>query len=172
MNVTIDRGNLGREVIRNWEKIHLNVNLLMHGNWVAYFRTWRRRSLFSGRAQTCGNQSNVWNSRRLLRVTLKFMTKISFARIYLPRWTSWAEPQRSKIWGSVSGGDRVARARCPRSSVEDGQKCLKFKKHQRTTFFSPSENRCLPASSLKLEETRVCCRLRTVNAQDQHEGLE
>ena len=39
MNVTIDRGNLGREVIRNWDKIHLNVNLLMHGNWVAYFRT-------------------------------------------------------------------------------------------------------------------------------------
>ena len=39
INVTIDRGNLGREVIRNWDKIHLNVNHLMHGNWVAYFRT-------------------------------------------------------------------------------------------------------------------------------------
>ena len=32
-NVTIDQGNLGRRVIRNWDKIHLNVNLLMHGNW-------------------------------------------------------------------------------------------------------------------------------------------
>ena len=29
---------------------------------------------------------------------------------------------------------------------------LKFKEHQRATFFSPSENRCLPASTLKLEE--------------------
>ena len=38
-DVTIDRGNLGREVIRNWDKIHLNVNLLMHDNFVAYFRT-------------------------------------------------------------------------------------------------------------------------------------
>ena len=38
MNVTIDRGNLEREVIRNWDKIHLNVNLLMH-DWVAYFTT-------------------------------------------------------------------------------------------------------------------------------------
>ena len=38
-NVTIDRGSLGRRVIRNWDKIHLNVNFLMHGNWVAYFRT-------------------------------------------------------------------------------------------------------------------------------------
>ena len=48
----------------------------------------------------------------------------SFAWIYLPRWTSSAQPQRSKIWGSVSWGDRVARARCPRSSVEAGQKCV------------------------------------------------
>ena len=39
MNVTIDRGNLGRGVIRSWDKIHLYVNHLMHGNWVVYFRT-------------------------------------------------------------------------------------------------------------------------------------
>ena len=45
-----------------------------------------------------------------------------------------------------------ARARCPRSSVEAGQKCIKFKEHERATFFSPSENRCLPASTLKPEE--------------------
>ena len=59
MNVTIDRGNLGREVIRNWDTIHLNVNLPMHGTWVVYFKTYSCRSLFSGRALTCGNQSNV-----------------------------------------------------------------------------------------------------------------
>ena len=46
----------------------------------------------------------------------------------------------------------MARARCPRSSVEAGQKCVKLKEHERATFFSPSENRCLPASSLKPEE--------------------
>ena len=65
MNVTIDRGNLGREVMRNWDKIHLNVKFLMHGNWVAYIRTWSRRSLFSGRAPTCRDKSNVWSSQRL-----------------------------------------------------------------------------------------------------------
>ena len=32
-------------MIRNWDKIHLNVDFLMHDNWVAYFRTRRRRSL-------------------------------------------------------------------------------------------------------------------------------
>ena len=39
MDVTIDWGNLGTEVIRNWDNIHRNVNFLMHSNWVAYFRT-------------------------------------------------------------------------------------------------------------------------------------
>ena len=46
----------------------------------------------------------------------------------------------------------MARAMGPRSSVEAGQSVLKLTEHQRATFFSPSENRCLPASTLKPEE--------------------
>ena len=46
----------------------------------------------------------------------------------------------------------MARARCPRSSVEAGQSVLKFKEHERATFFSPSGNRCLPASNREPEE--------------------
>ena len=47
----------------------------------------------------------------------------------------------------------MARAMGPRSSVEAGQKCfLKLKEKNKATFFSPSENRCLSASSLKPEE--------------------
>ena len=42
--------------------------------------------------------------------------------------------------------------RCPRSSVEAGQKCLKLKEKNKATFFSPSENSCLPASTFKPEE--------------------
>ena len=49
---------------------------------------------------------------------------------------------------------------------------LTLKEHQRTTFFSPSESRCLPASTLKPEEREFCCRLRCVNAYDQQKGLE
>ena len=69
----------------------------VHDNWVASFRIWSRRSLFSGRAPTCRNQSNVWNSQRLLHVTLKFETKILrsdwFAQVILISVTP-------KIWGS------------------------------------------------------------------------
>ena len=37
---------------------------------------------------------------------------------------------------------------------------LKLKEQERATFFSPSEKRCLPASTLKPEEREFCCRLR------------
>ena len=100
----------------------------MHGNWVVYFRTWRRRCLFSGRALTCRSRSNVWNSQKPIARHHQNSRPKSFVRISLPKWTSSAQPQRSKIWGSVSGRDRVARARCPRSSVEAGQKCVEIKK--------------------------------------------
>ena len=47
----------------------------------------------------------------------------------------------------------MARARCPRSSVEAGKKrFIKLKEQQRATFFSSPENRCQPASTLKPEE--------------------
>ena len=46
----------------------------------------------------------------------------------------------------------MARARCPRSSVEAGKNVFKLKEHERAAFFSSPENRCLPASTLKPEE--------------------
>ena len=47
----------------------------------------------------------------------------------------------------------MARARCPRSIVEAGQKCIKkYRGKNKATLFSPLENRCLPASTLKPEE--------------------
>ena len=96
----------------------------IHDTWVASFRTWSLQNCRQsyGRTQTCRNQSNMWNSRKLLHVTLKFETKI--LRSGEPHQRS---PNRSKIWGSVSGRGRVARARCPRSSVEAGQKSVKIK---------------------------------------------
>ena len=37
--VTIDQGNLIRGVRRSWNDDILNVDHLMHDNWVAYFKT-------------------------------------------------------------------------------------------------------------------------------------
>ena len=46
----------------------------------------------------------------------------------------------------------MARARCREAAWKLAKSVLKLKEHERATFFSPSENRCLPASSLKPEE--------------------
>ena len=46
----------------------------------------------------------------------------------------------------------MARARCPRSSVKAGQKCVKTEGEKQSNILQPSENRCLLASTLKPEE--------------------
>ena len=38
-NVTIDRGKLVRNVFTDWNVDQLNVDHVMHDNWVAYFKT-------------------------------------------------------------------------------------------------------------------------------------
>ena len=38
-NITIDQGNLTKGVIKSCDNSRLNVDHLMHGNWVAYFKT-------------------------------------------------------------------------------------------------------------------------------------
>ena len=53
LKVTIDQGDLMKSVITSWNEDLLDVDHLTHDNWVVYFKTWSRRSLFSGRAQTC-----------------------------------------------------------------------------------------------------------------------
>ena len=46
----------------------------------------------------------------------------------------------------------MARARCPRSSVEAGQKCIKLKRTRKSIILLTFGNKCLPASILKPEE--------------------
>ena len=39
VKVTADQGNLVRNVITNWNEYLLNVDHLMHDNWIVYFKT-------------------------------------------------------------------------------------------------------------------------------------
>ena len=52
-------GRPDKNVITSWNEDLLDVDHLTHGNWVVYFKTWSRWSLFSGWAQTRRDQSNV-----------------------------------------------------------------------------------------------------------------
>ena len=93
-----------------------------------------------------------------MRVTLEFETKNLSLGYLLSKWNSSAQPQRSKIWGSVSGDDRVARARCPRSSREASQQCVKIKEARKSNIFL-AFGKWVPACINSWTwGTRICCR--------------
>ena len=153
MNVTIERGNLWKDVIRNWNKIHLNVSFLMHDNWVADFRTRRRRSLFSGRALTCRSRSSVWSSQRLLHVTPKFETKIPRSVAFIcPGEPHERSPNAPKFEDRSQEETEWQEQGAREAAWKLAKSVFKLKVHERATFFSPLENRCLLASTLQLEE--------------------
>ena len=151
-NFTIDLENLIGGVITSWDKSRLKVDHLMHGNWVAYFKTWRRRSLFSGSAQTCGNQSNVWNSRRLLRVIPKFETKNPSLGYICPGEPHERRPNAPKFEDRSQEETEWPEQGAREAAWKLAKNVLKLKEHERATFFSPSENWCLLVSTLKPEE--------------------
>ena len=76
-NVTIDRGKPGKRSDKKvGTKFIETSNHLMHDIWVAYFRTWRRRSLFSGRALTCRSRSSVWSFTKAIARHTKIRRKV------------------------------------------------------------------------------------------------
>ena len=63
--------------------------------------------------------------------------------------------------------------RCARGAAwRLAKSILKLMEKDKTAFFSPSENWCLPAPSTLKPEERICCRLRSVGAHDQQKGFE
>ena len=58
-----------------------------------------------------------------------------------------------QFFGDLSQEETEWQDRCAREAAwKLARSVLKFKGHQRATFFSPSEKRCIPASTNKPEE--------------------
>ena len=90
--------------------------------------------------------------RKLLHVIQKFETKIprsvTFVQVNLMSVAPTLQNLRIGLWRRQSGKSKGAREAAWRLA----KSVLKLKEHQRATFFSSPENRCLPASTLKPEE--------------------
>ena len=131
--------------------------LKIHDNWGAYFRIWSRPSLhrFCGRAQTYGNQSDVFDSQKPSYDMLTFETKIH----RLERFAQVIRFSVTPMLPNLRIGLR--KRRNGKSDVSVKQRggwpkyILKFKGKSKAAFFSPSESWCLPApSTLNLEERK------------------
>ena len=150
MDVPIERGNPWKEVIRNWE--NSSERRFSDARQFGCVFQERRRSLFSGRALTCRSRSNVWSSQRLLRVIPKFETKIprsvTFVQVHLMSVAPTLRNLRIVHKKRQSGRSKVP----AKQRWKLAKSVLQLKEHQRATFFSSPENRCLPASTSKPEE--------------------
>ena len=148
--VTIDPGNLIREVIKSWDEDLLNVDHLIHDSWVAYFQDMTPpKSILRKGTDIPKPIQRVKFTKAIARHTKIRDQNPSLGYICLGEPHQFAPTLQTLRIGLRK---RVARARCPWSSVEAGQKYPKIKGENKAAFFSPSENRCLPASTLNPEE--------------------
>ena len=130
----------------------------VHDNWVAYSRIWSRRSLhrFCGRAQTYWSQSDVFNSLKPCYVTLTFETTIHRSDMICPGDPHQRSPNAPKF-EDRSQEETEWQERCAREAAwRLAQNMLQLKEKHKTTFFSLSDNWCLPAPSPIKPEEREC----------------
>ena len=135
-----------RKVIKT--EIARSVNHLMHDNWVVYFKTWSRLQ----KSTNMQRPIQRVKFRKLLRVTLKFETQILrsewFDQVNLISVAPNAHKFEDRSQEETEWQEQGAREAAWKLATS----VLKLKEHERATFFSPSANRCLPASNLKPEE--------------------
>ena len=145
--VTTDWGDPMSTVrlVMSWDKDLLDADHRIHDNWVVSLKTWSRRSPFSGRAQTCRSQSTVRNSRKLVHFTLKFETKIFRWEWFFPGEPHERSPNAPKFEDRSLEETEWQEQGARGAAWKLVKSVLKLKEHERTTFFSPSENRCLLA---------------------------
>ena len=124
----------------------------LHDSWIAYLRTWRRRSLFSGRALTCRSRSIVWSSQRLIARHTKIRDQNPSLGYICPGEPHQRSPNAPKFEDQSLEETEWQEQGAREAAWRLAKSVLKLKEQERATFFSPSENRCLPASTLKPEE--------------------
>ena len=153
----------------SWNEDLLDVDHWTHDIWVVSFKIWSRRSVFYGRVQTCRNQSNVWNSRKQLHVTLKFETKILlsdiFAQVNLISAGPTLQNLRIGLCRRQSGKSKVP-------AKQAGQKCIKLQGARKSNILLTFGKWVFACFKSQTWGKRICCRLRCVNAYDQQKGLE
>ena len=127
----------------------------VHDNWVAYFRIWSRQSLHRscGRAQTHWNQSDVVRFTNAMVRHATIRDQKPSLGVICPGDPHQRIPNAPKF-EDRSQEETEWQERCAREAAWKLTKRIpKLKEKNKTAFFSPSENWCLPApSTLKPEE--------------------
>ena len=151
-NVTIDRGNLVRGVIKSWDKSRLNIDHLMHGKLGCVFQdmTPPKSILRKGTDMQKPIQRVIF-TKAIARHT-KIRDQNPSLGYICPGEPHQRSPNAPKFENRSQEETEWQEQGAREAAWKLAKRVLKLKEHERATFFSPSENRCLPASTLKPEE--------------------
>ena len=164
LKVTIDQGDLMKSVITSWNEDLLDVDHLTHDNWVVYFNeaaeVYSPEELRHAEANPAckiheGRCASHWNSRPK-----------SFARIFLPRWTSSASPNAPKFEDRSQEETEWQELGACEAAWQAGQKCIKIQgswKSNTLLTFGTWVPACIKSQTWG---TRICYGLRCVDAHD------
>ena len=124
----------------------------IHANWVAYSRIWSRRSLHHGRVQTYGKPIRCVKFSKAVARHADIRDQNPSLGMICPGEPHERSPNAPKFEDRSQEETEWQEQGAREAAWRLAKSVFKLKEHERATFFSPSDNRCLPALNLKLEE--------------------
>ena len=143
--VTVDQGNLVRKVITSWSEDLLNVDHLMHDNWVVYFKTWTPpKSILRKSTDMQKPIQRVKFTKSIARHT-KIRDQNPSLGYICPGEPHQRSPNVRKFEDRSQEETEWQEQGAREAAWKLAKNVLKLKEYERATFFSSLENRCLPA---------------------------
>ena len=126
----------------------------IHDNRVAHLKIWSRRSLhrFCVRAQTYGNQSDVFDSLKPWVRHASIRDQNPSLGMICPDDPHQRNPMLQNLRIGLRKRQEWQEQGAREAAWKLAKSVVKLKERNRAAFFSPPESRCLPASNLKLEQ--------------------
>ena len=139
--------------MKSCDKIHLNVNLLMLRQLGCVFQDMTpRRSLFSGSAPDMRKLIQRVKFTKAFARHTKIRDQNPSLGYICPGEPHQRSPNAPKFEDRSLEETEWQEQGAREAAWKLAKNVFKLKEHQRATFFSSPENRCLPASTLKPEE--------------------
>ena len=150
-NVTIDRGNLTRGVIRSWDKKSSQRRSSDARQLGCVFQDMTPKTILWKNTDMRKPIQRVKFTKAIARHTKIRDQKPSLGYI-CPGEPHERSPNAPKFEDRSQEETEWQEQGAREAAWKLTKSVLKLKEHERAIFFSPSENRCLPASTLKPEE--------------------
>ena len=150
--VTIDQGNLIREVIKSWNEDLLNVDHLNARQLGCVFQDMKPpKSILRKSTDMQRPIQRVKFTKAIARHT-KIRDQNPSLGYICPGEPHQRSPNAPKFEDRSQEETEWQEQGAREAAWKLAKNVMKLKEHERATFFSPSENRCLPASNIKPEE--------------------